>query len=62
MGLLERMTAAGGARPVVMATLLSCIGLTAPCNRASAPGPRPVAREHRPPPRYAQAREETRAR
>jgi hypothetical protein len=34
MGLLERITAAGGARPVVVATLLSCIGLTAPCNRA----------------------------
>jgi hypothetical protein len=39
MGLLERITAAGGARPVVVATLVSCIGLIAPCNRVSAPGP-----------------------
>jgi hypothetical protein len=40
MGLLEQITVAGGARPVVVAALLICLGLVAPCNRASAPGPR----------------------
>jgi hypothetical protein len=30
------------------AALLICLGLVAPCNRASAPGPRPAAREHWP--------------
>ncbi len=33
---------------MVLATLSSCIGLIAPCNRAAHRGPRPVAREHWP--------------